>query len=342
MAPPIERTTGDSSLTLENQQRYDVLVVGSINTDLVVPVPTLPQSGETVLGGNLQHISGGKGANQAVAAARLGARTALLGCVGADELGKARLQDLKSYGVTVSGERVCPTLPTGAALILVDEAGDNVIAVAPGANAALKPSHVTAASTLFQQSRVLVCQLEVPLDTVRAALDQAREHGLTTILNAAPGNVEAASVLGATDVLVVNRAEAASLLDHPVSSIAEAKAAAIKLCGRIRDSLVLTLGPEGSMLASCDDVQHVPAWHVPTVDATAAGDSFVGALAAALSRGEELATAARYATAAAAITVGRFGAQPSLPTGEEVAAFLQSPPVAQCGEDCHDRISGKS
>ena len=226
MAPPAEPTTGDTSLTLENQQRFDVLVVGSINTDLVVPVPTLPQAGETVLGGDLQHISGGKGANQAVAAARLGARTALLGCVGADEFGKSRLQDLTSNGVAVSGEPICPTLPTGAALILVDEAGDNVIAVAPGANAALKPSHVAAAAKLFQRSRVLVCQLEVPLDTVRAALHQAREHGLTTILNAAPGNMEAASLLGATDVLVVNRAEAASLLGRPVNSMAEARAAA--------------------------------------------------------------------------------------------------------------------
>lgn len=341
MARPVETTAGDSSPNLESQQRYDVLVVGSINTDLVVPVPTLPQAGETVLGGDLQHIGGGKGANQAVAAARLGARTALLGRVGVDEFGKARLQDLASYGVTVSGDTVCPTLPTGAALILVDAAGDNVIAVAPGANAALKPSHVTAASRLFQRSRVLVCQLEVPLDTVRAALDQGRKYGLTTILNAAPGNAEAASLLEATDVLVVNRAEAASLLGHPVNSIAEAMAAATELYGKVRGGIVLTLGPEGSILATRDGVLHVPAWQVPTVDATAAGDSFVGALAAAFSRGNEFATAARYATTAAAITVGRFGAQPSLPTGEEVAAFLQSPPVAECGEDCHDRVSGK-
>ena len=228
----------------------------------------------------MQDIGGGKGANQAVAAARLGARTALLGRVGADEFGKARLQDLSSFGVTVSGDPICPTLPTGAALILVDAAGDNVIAVAPGANAALKPSHVTAAVKLFQRSRVLVCQLEVPFDTVRAALDQARVHGLTTILNAAPGNAEAASLLGATDVLVVNRAEAASLLGHPVNALAEAKAAAAELYGRVRDGLILTLGPEGSILASGDGVLHVPAWQVPTVDATAAGDSFVGALAA--------------------------------------------------------------
>ena len=342
MAPPVEPTTGDRTATLENEQHFDVLVVGSINTDLVVPVPTLPQAGETVLGGDLRHISGGKGANQAVAAARLGARTALLGCVGADEFGRARLQDLRFHGVTVGGEPICPTLPTGAALILVDEAGDNVIAVAPGANVGLKPSHIAAAAKLFQQSRVLVCQLEVPLDTVSAALEQAHEHGRTTILNAAPGTVEAASLLEATDVLVVNQAEAASLLGHPVKSIAEAKAAAAELCGALRDGLVLTLGAEGSILASCDGVLHVPAWRVPTVDATAAGDSFVGALAAALAHGEELATAARYATAAAAITVGRFGAQPSLPTGEEVAAFLQDPPVAECAEDCHDRVSGKS
>ncbi len=342
MAPAVERTSGDCTPNARNQQHFEVLVVGSINTDLVVPVPALPQAGETVLGGDLQHISGGKGANQAVAAARLGAHTALLGCVGADEFGKQRLHDLKSYGVTVGGESICPTLPTGAALILVDDSGDNVIAVAPGANAALRPSHVAAAATLFQRSRVLVCQLEVPLDTVRAALAQAREYRLTTILNAAPGTVEAASLLKETDVLVVNRAEAASLLGQPVDSIAEARVAAAELFGEVRDGLSLTLGAEGSVLASSDGVLQVPAWRVPTVDGTAAGDSFVGALAAALARGEALADAARNATAAAAITVGRFGAQPSLPTGEEVAAFLQSPPVAECGEDCHDRVNGKS
>jgi ribokinase len=318
------------------------LVVGSVNTDFVVPVPALPQAGETVLGDDLQRIGGGKGANQAVAAARLGASTAFLGCVGADAFGSARVAELESCGVAIDAVVTDTARPTGAALIFVDKRGENVIAVAPGANAALKPSHVTAAAALFQQSRVLVCQLEVPLNAVRTALDQAHEHGLTTVLNAAPGNPAAAALLESTDVLVVNRVEAASLLGRPVRSMAEARAAAIELYGQVRNGILLTLGPEGSMLASRDGVLHVPAWQVPTVDATAAGDSFVGALAAALSRGDELATAARYATAAAAITVGRFGAQPSLPTGGEVAAFLRSSPVAQCGEDCHDRVSGKS
>ena len=320
----------------EGARCYDVLVVGSVNTDLVLAVPTLPQAGETVLGGDLRRIGGGKGANQAVAAARLGARTAMIGCVGADALGKERAAELESYGVAAGAIATDNARPTGAALILVDEAGENVIAVSPGANAALAPSHVTAASTLFAQASVLVCQLEVPPNTVQAALDEARAHNVTTILNAAPGNPEAAHLLASTDVLIVNRLEAASLTGHPVESVTAARAAAAALGEEVRRAVMLTLGSEGSVVALDGSVAHVPAWRVDPVDATAAGDAFVGALAAALARSETLADAARFATAAAAITVGRFGAQPSLPTRAEVDTFLQDPPVAAYTQSCHD------
>ena len=305
---------------------YDVLVAGSINTDLVVAVPTLPQAGETVLGDDLQRIGGGKGANQAVAAALLGARTAFLGCVGVDAFGKARIAELESHGVVVGAIVTDPCRPTGAALILVDDHGDNVIAVSPGANAALTPSHVSAAKALFAQSSVLVCQLEVPLETVETALAQAHAHNMTTILNAAPGNAEASPLLGSTDVLIVNRVEAGSLIGHPVGSIAAARAAAGELSQRVRRAAILTLGTAGSIVASSDGIEHVPAWQVRTIDGTAAGDAYVGAVAAALALGETLSDAARFATAAAAIAVGRFGAQTSLPSREEVTEFLKSHP----------------
>lgn len=318
------------------QQGFDVLVVGSVNTDFVVPVPALPQAGETVLGNDLQHLGGGKGANQAVAAARQGSRTAFLGCVGADGFGRARVAELESYGVAVGAVVTDPVRPTGAALILVDERGENVIAVSPGANAALAPSHVAAATALFAQSHVLVCQLEVPLDTVQAALNLAREHDTITILNAAPGNPDAASLLGATDVLVVNRVEAEALTGDSVNSLDEARATVELLRNKVSRAVILTLGAEGSLIPTSDGVAHVPAWQVPTVDATAAGDAFVGALAAAISRGKSVMDAAPFATAAAAITVGRFGAQQSLPTGEEVTAFLRNPTVATPAVSHHD------
>ena len=304
----------------------DVLVVGSINTDLVVAVPALPQAGETVLGDDLQRIGGGKGANQAVAAARLGARTAFIGRVGSDAFGKARQAELESFGVAVAGISTDTDRPTGAALIMVDDHGDNVIAVSPGANAALAPSHVISAKALFAQSSVLICQLEVPLETVAAALAQARAHSMTAILNAAPGMAAAAPLLSTTDVLIVNRVEAESLVGNFVGSIAAARAAAGELSQRVRRAAILTLGNAGSIVASSDGIEHVPAWQVHTVDGTAAGDAYVGAVAAALARGETLADAARFATAAAAIAVGRFGAQTSLPSREEVIEFLKSHP----------------
>ena len=307
-------------------QINDVLVVGSINTDLVVAVPTLPQAGETVLGDDLQRIGGGKGANQAVAAARLGARTAFIGRVGSDAFGKARQAELESFGVAVAGISTDPCRPTGAALIMVDDHGDNVIAVSPGANAALAPSHVISAKALFAQSTVLICQLEVPLETVAAALAQARPHSMTAILNAAPGMAAAAPLLSTTDVLIVNRVEAESLVGDRVGSIAAARAAAGELSQRVRRAAILTLGNAGSIVASNDGIEHVPAWQVHTVDGTAAGDAYVGAVAAVLARGESLVEAARFATAAAAIAVGRFGAQTSLPSREEVIEFLKSHP----------------
>ena len=307
-------------------QINDVLVVGSINTDLVVAVPALPQAGETVLGDDLQRIGGGKGANQAVAAARLGARTAFIGRVGSDAFGKARKAELVSFGVAVAGISTDSDRPTGAALILVDDHGDNVIAVSPSANAALAPSHVISAKALFAQSSVLICQLEVPLETVAAALAQARTHSMTAILNAAPGMAAAAPLLSTTDVLIVNRVEAESLVGNFVESIAAARAAAGELSQRVRRAAILTLGTAGSIVASNDGIEHVPAWQVHTVDGTAAGDAYVGAVAAALARGETLADAARLATAAAAIAVGRFGAQTSLPSREEVVEFLKSRP----------------
>lgn len=314
----------------------DVCVVGSVNTDFVVPVPTLPAAGETVLGGDLQRIGGGKGANQAVAAARLGASTAFLGCIGSDDLGSARVAELQSHGVAVSAVVTDPVRPTGAAFILVDKHGENVIAVSPGANAALAPAHVAAAAGLLTQSGVLVCQLEVPVDTVQTALKLARDRGIRTMLNAAPGNPDAAPLLELTDVLVVNRAEAESLIGSPVTSVEAARNAAGVLAKRVRHAVVLTLGAAGSLLATPDWAAHIPAWQVPAVDATAAGDAFVGSLAVALSQGKTIMAAAHSATAAAAITVGRFGAQQSLPTGREVAAFLRKPPVAISAASHHD------
>jgi ribokinase len=304
-------------------QDLDVLVVGSINTDLVVRVPTLPRAGETTLGSDLQQIGGGKGANQAVAAARLGASTAFLGCVGNNDLGSARVSGLESNGIAVDAIVTDAHRPTGAALILVDDDGENVIAVSPGANAALTPSHVSTFETLFARAGVVVCQLEIPRETVEAALRLAREHNAITVLNAAPGTPAARSLLKLTDVLIVNQAEAASLLETPIVSISAAHTAAKELCQKLGMAAILTLGIEGSVVATRSESRHVPAYRVPTVDGTAAGDAFVGAITTMLAQEKELDDALQFATAAAAIAVGRFGAQPSLPTQAEVAGFLK-------------------
>ncbi|MFF2073214.1 ribokinase [Kitasatospora sp. NPDC058162] len=298
---------------------YDVLVVGSANVDLVIGVERRPAAGETVLGSDLAVHPGGKGANQAVAAARLGARTALLARVGDDANGRLLLESQRNAGVDTEGVLVGGA-PTGVALITVDPAGDNSIVVSPGANGRLTPEDVRAAGPLFHASRVVSAQLEIPLESVVETVRQL-PPGTRFVLNPSPPQALPAEVLAACDPLIVNEHEARVILggetvgDDPAAWVRELLASGPK-------SVVVTLGSAGALVASAEEeVVRVAPVKVDAVDTTGAGDSFTAALAWKLGAGASLVEAAGYAARVGAVAVTRRGAQESFPTAEEVEAL---------------------
>jgi len=297
---------------------YDLLVVGSANADLVIGVERRPGPGETVLGSDLAVHPGGKGANQAVAAARLGARTALLARVGDDAHGRLLLDAQRAAGVDTAGVLVGGA-PTGVALITVDPSGDNSIVVSPGANGKLTPADVRAAGGLLRASRVVSAQLEIPLETV---VEVARTLPPDTrfVLNPSPPRPLPQEVLAACDPLIVNEHEARVLLgEADVSDVPEDWARL--LLARGPRSVAVTLGARGALVASAEGVARVPSVRVEAVDTTGAGDAFTAALAWRLGSGESLADAAAYAARVGAAAVTRAGAQESYPTAAEVAAL---------------------
>ena len=304
---------------------YDLVVVGSANADLVVGVQRRPGAGETVLGSDLVTHPGGKGANQAVAAARLGAGTGLLARVGADANGELLTDSLRRAGVDTSGVLVGGA-PTGVALITVDPSGDNSIVVSPGANARLTPEDIHRAEQLLAAARVVSLQLEIPVETVAAAVAVAERNGTRVVLNPSPPAPLPAEVLAVCDPLIVNEHEARFMLGtvgHPAadapSTSAEEWAVAL-LAGGPR-SVVVTLGAEGALLADASGTRRVAGVKVRAVDTTGAGDAFTAALAWRLGLGESLAEAARFAVRVGAAAVTRPGAQESYPTLDEVAAL---------------------
>ncbi|WP_405699182.1 ribokinase [Streptomyces sp. NBC_01383] len=299
--------------------RFDLLVVGSANADLVVGVDRRPAPGETVLGSDLAVHPGGKGANQAVAAARLGARTALLARVGDDAHGLLLLESQRSAGVDTTGVLVGGA-PTGVALITVDPSGDNSIVVSPGANARLTPEDIRAAGPLLLAARVVSVQLEIPLDTV-VETARALPSGTRLVLNPSPPAPLPAEVLAACDPLVVNEHEARSILGRDAGTTPESWAQALTALGP--RSVVITLGAGGALAADTrtGDFVRVPSPAVDAVDTTGAGDAFTAALAWRLGLGEELPEAAAFAVRVGAAAVTKEGAQASFPTAEEVSAL---------------------
>lgn len=306
-----------------------ILVVGSINTDLVIRGSRLPEAGETILGGEFYQAAGGKGANQAVAAARAAREpVTFIGAVGDDPFGHESIARFRSenlccdYLKTMSGEA------TGVALILVDEQGQNMISVASGANARLTPSDIEAIpQEVFASAKVFLTCLETPLETIACALRRAKEAGLTTILNPAPAPSRPlpADLLKDVDVLTPNETEAALLLGESLASTgpstggeaSQAERAALKLRALGCRAVIVTLGARGCLVAT-QETTALPGLKVVAIDATAAGDAFNGTLAVALSERKPLIEAARWAGAAAAISVTRRGAQPSLPVRNEI------------------------
>ncbi|MGC8667575.1 MAG: ribokinase [Chthonomonadales bacterium] len=299
-----------------------IVVVGSSNTDMVVRTPRIPSPGETVLGGEFVMTQGGKGANQAVAAARLGAEVSLVARVGQDVFGTQAIASIGTAGVNTAYIVRDDTAPSGVALIFVDGSGQNSIVVAPGANSRLSPADVDAARPAFEAASVVVLQLEIPLDTVTRAIELAKELEKTVLLNPAPVPSQPLPMAG-VDVVTPNEVEAAMLLGHSIQSPYEARDAAVALVRRLGvGAAVVTMGARGAVVATMDRVQEIPGKKVNAVDTTAAGDCFTGALATALGEGMALGPAAHFANAAAALACTRVGAQASMPYRNEVEAFI--------------------
>ncbi|RIH85163.1 ribokinase [Calidithermus roseus] len=295
-----------------------IVVVGSLNMDLVVRVARHPVPGETLLGSDYESYFGGKGANQAVAAQRMGGKVRMIGRVGNDGFGERIKTHLKAQGINVNAT-ICINAPTGVAFISVDKAGQNVIIVSPGANSRLKPENLSPIE--FEHTAVVMLQLEVPLDTVRRAARIGRESGARVILNAAPALPLSPADLALFDILVVNESEAQAYSGLAVDSPESGIEAARKLRQHC-PTVIVTLGAQGAVWASAEGEGYQSAFEVRAVDTTAAGDAFMGALAVSLSEGRSLERAIRLGAAAGALAVTRPGAQTSLPTRLEVEAFL--------------------
>jgi len=300
-----------------------ILVVGSINMDLVVRAPHIPAGGETVLGSDFATYPGGKGANQAVAVARLGGACRMIGCVGRDAFGEQLLAGMKSEGIDYTHIQVTPDTPTGVALIIVDAKGENSIVVASGANHRLSPDDIFAAEEAFRGARVVVLQLELTLPTVRAAIDLARRNGCKIILDPAPALKKLPEELFRVDIITPNVGEAELITGRNAGEEWCDKLVASDLIARGAAAVVLKLGHRGSMVVTADEHFYtVPAYKVSVVDTTAAGDAFTAALAVASARGEKPHQAAKFANAAGALACTKFGAQPSMPTANEVRELM--------------------
>ena len=300
-----------------------ILVVGSSNTDMIIKLDRIPRPGETILGGAFVIAAGGKGANQAVGAARAGGQVIFIARVGQDMFGEQAVAGLVKDGINADHVTRDKTSPSGVALIFVAKDGENSIAVAGGANANLSNADVRKAKAAFAGASVLVMQLETPLESVQAAADLAAKAGVRVILNPAPAQPLPDKLLKCVSILTPNETEAELLTGIAVSDAATAAAAAAKLCVRGVQTVIITLGARGAYVATESGGQLVPGFKVKAVDTTAAGDIFNGALAVAIAEGKPLELAVRFANAAAAISVTRLGAQPSAPTRREIERFLE-------------------
>ena len=303
---------------------HNILVIGSSNTDMVVKVPHLPVAGETVLGGVFQQVSGGKGANQAVAAQRCGGQVAFLACVGDDDLGKAVLTEYQKDGIDVSAIVVDQHEKSGVALIIVNHKGENSIAVASGANNALTVEHITKNAALIEQANVILFQLETPIPTITKAIELAHAQHKTIILNPAPAQALTDKLLSKVSILTPNETEASILTGVEVIDEPSAEKAARILLKKGVQQVIITMGDLGVFYLDAKEQHMFRAYKVNAVDTTAAGDTFNGALAAGLAKKQSMFTAINFAQAAAAISVTQSGAQPSIPLAAAVVEFIEA------------------
>ena len=299
-----------------------ITVVGSSNFDLFSRPPRFPKPGETLIGGEFRTDFGGKGANQAVTAARLGAQVTMVSSVGRDVFGQRMLENYAAQGIDTRYVLVDETRASGVADIWVDDGGQNVIIISPGANMALTPQHVGLASEVIQGAAAVVCQLEVPVAAVMEAFRIARAAGVRTILNTAPAAPIPDELIALSDILSPNETETELLTGRPVDSLDDVAEAARSLLARGAQTVVVTLGKRGALLVQPDTVHHVPPTRVQAVDTTGAGDAFIGALAVFLGEGQSLTQAIEWANIVAGVSVTRRGTQASFPYRAELAAQL--------------------
>lgn len=301
----------------------DILVLGSLNMDLVVRAERMPGPGETLAGGHFSTIPGGKGANQAAAAARLGQKTAMIGRVGKDAFGPALLESLAQHGVDVAHVAVDPALPTGTATILIDASGENRIIIVAGANGAVSPADVDANRALLTGAKALLMQFEVPMDTISYAAQVASAAGVAVYLNPAPVYPVSAGLMRHVSTLILNEHEAEELSGLPVRDRASAEKAAHKLVAEGAREVIITMGADGALLLNKSGLLHVSAPPVDVVDTTAAGDAFCGGFVAARLAGHADDRALRTGVAAGALACTRLGAQTSLPGIADVEDLLR-------------------
>jgi ribokinase len=299
-----------------------IVVLGSINMDLVARVPRLLRPGETLIGRAFATAPGGKGANQAVACARLGAATRMIGRVGDDAFGAALRESLRRSGVDISGVAFQPGVSSGVAVITVDDAGENEIVVIPGANATLDQADLGHLDAALSAARILLLQLEVPLATVAAAAALARRRGVTVILDPAPAQHLPADLYGTVDILTPNEGEAAALVGFPLDSAEAVVRAGETLCARGTRNVLIKLGAQGVYWSNGPESAFCPAFQVAAVNTVAAGDAFNGGLAVALAEGRAMREAIRWGSAAGALCATRPGAQSAMPDRAAVERLL--------------------
>ena len=298
-----------------------ILVVGSSNTDLIATVKNLPAAGETIAGTSFLQAIGGKGANQAVAAHRLGGEVKFVTCLGTDANGQNTMKYFRETGLDVSSALLVEDAPSGTAIILVDEKGENCIVVTPGANHCLTPEYINIIKDDIADCEIVALQMEIPYETVKAVCELAHQHRKTIMLNVAPACHLDEELIRMIDVLVVNETEAETVSGAKIADVGE-DAIVEKLLTLGAKTVVLTLGKQGCILKNGQESLSVPAFEVKAVDTTAAGDTFCGALATGLASGKEWKEVIQFASAASAVCVTRMGAQPSIPAEKEVSEFL--------------------
>jgi ribokinase len=301
-----------------------VVVIGSVNMDLVVRAPHVPRPGETILGHSFATIPGGKGANQAVAAAKLGGNCGFVARVGDDAFGQDLLAGMKAVGVNCEHVGITEGVPTGVALIVVDELGENAITVAGGANTKLSIADIEAAKPLIASAKVCLLQLEIPLETACYAIRLAKSLGVEVIVDTAPAPAadKVPQGLFEADILTPNETEAMILTGEPAAGKREARLVATALAERGAHIVVLKLGDKGSLYFDGSHFEHVRPFRIKPVDTTAAGDAFSAALAVSRAKGQPLSEAVLYANAAGAAACLKFGAQPAMPSAEEVRSLM--------------------